>query len=44
MTDLKEDNSKLWRRVLRTNQDGIGRKLKDILGMYNRAGNKEEDR
>lgn len=38
-----EDNSKLWRRVLRTCQDGIERNLKYIHGMYDRQGNKEED-
>jgi len=45
MDNLKEDNSKLWRRVLLgTCQDGIGRKPQNIIGMYNRRGSVEADR
>jgi hypothetical protein len=44
MENLKEDNSKLWRRAQGTCQDGIGRKPQNILGMYDRQGSTEADR
>jgi hypothetical protein len=43
MENLKGDNSKLWRRVLGTCQDGIGRKPQNILEMYDRRGSVEAD-
>jgi hypothetical protein len=44
MENLKEDNSKLRRRVLGTCQDGTGRKPQNILGIYDRQGSMEADR